>query len=51
MITELCVPCIQMLTQVLHDYEMGKPLDMSSCPYTLADIERLADQAGVPGTR
>lgn len=39
------------LTEVLHDYEMGKPLDMSTCPYSLADIERLADQAGVPATR
>ncbi|KAK7099764.1 coiled-coil and C2 domain-containing protein 1A-like [Littorina saxatilis] len=41
----------KMLTQVLQDYEMGKPLDMSACPYSLADIERLADQAGVPASQ
>ncbi|KAL8578171.1 hypothetical protein ACOMHN_051726 [Nucella lapillus] len=41
----------KVLTQVLQDYEAGKPLDMSSCPYSLADIERLADEAGVPASQ
>lgn len=39
----------QMLMQALHDYELGKPPDLSACPYSLADIQRLADDAGFLG--
>ncbi|XP_076440469.1 uncharacterized protein LOC143279966 [Babylonia areolata] len=41
----------KMLDQALKAFEAGEPLDMSACPYSLADIERLADEAGVPASQ